>query len=251
MNKTPKTYDCTQVFNELDLLEIRMNILDPYVDFFVISESRLTFSEKPKPLYYEENKERFKKWKHKIIHHIADDIKSDNIFERTGHQKDSIRKDLKGCNPNDIIYYGDVDEIWNPQEIGEGLYKLRQLNYSYYLNMRSSEEWRGTSVCLYKNLPNLNDLRANHDNVLDNGGWHFTNMGGIDQILKKLDSYDHQEMNTEEIRSRLKERMENGEDYVGRRRDWRGKEFNFWIDEVDLPKFILDNKEKYSHLWKK
>lgn len=54
-------YDCTQINNELDMLEIRLNILDPYVDFFVISEAEETFQGNPKPLYYLENKERFAK----------------------------------------------------------------------------------------------------------------------------------------------------------------------------------------------
>jgi len=44
----PKVYDCFTFFNELDLLEIRLNILDPYVDYFVIHESTETFSGKSK-----------------------------------------------------------------------------------------------------------------------------------------------------------------------------------------------------------
>lgn len=240
-------YDCFTFFNELDLLEIRLNILDPYVDKFVICESNYTFSCKPKPLYYAENKERFKKWEHKIIHHVVGGICLDNPFEQAGYQKDAIRDTLKDCNPEDIIYFGDVDEIWTPQT-EEG--KLEQLNYCYYLNNRSSEKWQGTNVCKYKNLPNLNVLRADHTNILQNGGWHFTNMGGYEQILKKLDAYDHQEMNTEENRANIKARMENGEDYVGRRRDWLGQPFEMWIDEVDLPKYLLDNRDTWRHLFK-
>jgi beta-1,4-mannosyl-glycoprotein beta-1,4-N-acetylglucosaminyltransferase len=60
-------------FNELDLLELRLNILDPYVDYFVISEATITFSGKAKPLYYLENKIRFKKFEDKIIHNIVND----------------------------------------------------------------------------------------------------------------------------------------------------------------------------------
>ena len=60
-------YDCFMFFNELDLLEIRLNILDPYVDYFVISECDTTFSGNPKKLYYEENKDRFKKFHHKFL----------------------------------------------------------------------------------------------------------------------------------------------------------------------------------------
>lgn len=247
----PKVYDCFMFFNELDLLEIRFNILDKHVDYFVLCESTQTFSGKEKPLYFEQNKERFDKWKDKIIHIVIGDYKTDDVFERTAWQKDSIRQALRDCNPDDIIYYGDVDEIWKPQTIGDKIYKLEQTNYSYYLNMRSSEVWQGTNVCTYKNLINLNDLRANHDIIIKDAGWHFTNQGGLEQIRKKLQSYDHQEMISPATYEKLEDRFTNLQDYLGRSFDWQGKPFHFWIDESDLPIYILDNKEKWEHLLKR
>jgi len=239
-------YDLTQLYNELDLLEIRLNILDPYVDKFVIGESTQTFSGKPKPLYFKENQERFNKWKDKIIYIQIPEFGGE-VFERTAKQKDYLRVALVDCQPDDTIYYGDVDEVWKPQT-EEG--KLEQLNYCYYLNMRSSELWQGTNVCKFKNLCNLNELRANHDNVLKDGGWHFTNQGGIEQIRLKIDAYDHQEMINDDVRDNLEERMLNGEDYLGRTLDWKGKRFDFWEEEIDLPKYLLDNKEKYAKYFK-
>lgn len=243
-------YDTFCFFNEFDILEIRLNILDPYVDFFVLCESTQTFSGKPKPLYYQENKELFAKWNHKIIHHVVGDFETSSAFERAAYQKDSIREKLQNCNPEDIIYYGDVDEIWKPKEIGDKIYKLRQLNYCYYVNNRSSEEWRGTSVCKYKNLINLNNLRANHQNIIEDGGWHFTNMGGVEKVLQKLDAYDHQEKNTERNRKNLQKRFKENKDYVGRIFDWKWKRFKFWMDESDLPKYLIENKDKYKNLFK-
>lgn len=242
-------YDCFTYNGEADILEIRLNILDPYVDYFVLCESTQTFSGKAKPLYFEENKNRFKKWKDKIIHFQVEPKDFPNAFDRAAYQKDAIRVVLGAleCKPEDIIYYGDVDEIWTPQK-EEG--KLRQLNYCYYLNNRSSEEWQGTNVVKYKNIRNLNELRADHSKILDNGGWHFTNMGGTEEVKRKLESYDHQEYNNDEVKSGLDKAIENGEDYVGRSADWQGKAFFFYKDEVDLPKYILDNKEKYKNLWK-
>jgi beta-1,4-mannosyl-glycoprotein beta-1,4-N-acetylglucosaminyltransferase len=54
-----KVIDVFPFFNELDILEIRLNILDPYVDCFILSEATKTFSGLDKPLYYQENKDRF------------------------------------------------------------------------------------------------------------------------------------------------------------------------------------------------
>ena len=51
-----KIYDCFNFFNELDILEIRLNTLYEYVDYFVIVESNLTHSGEQKPFYFEENK---------------------------------------------------------------------------------------------------------------------------------------------------------------------------------------------------
>lgn len=246
-------YDCFTFFNELDMLEIRLNILDPHVDFFVLCESHKTFSGKDKPLYYKENKERFAQWNHKILHVVAPTPEFSDSFERAGFQKDYIRKSLKNLHADDIVYFGDIDEIWKPQNITDyKMYNLRQLNYSYYLNNRSSEEWIGTIIGKWKTVKTntLNYWRARHDNILEDGGWHFTNMGGAEQIRKKLEAYDHTEFDTEEVKSKIEERMENGEDYVGRGRDWRGVPFAFHVDETDLPKYILDNKAKWSHLFK-
>lgn len=249
-------YDCFTFFNELDLLEIRLNILDPYVDFFVLSEFGETFSGKPKPLYYKENKERFSKWNHKIIHITSagfGDYLTDS-FHRAGHQKQNLLVfGCKDAKDDDLIYFGDLDEIWKPQSIKDNkIYNLRQLNYGYYLNNRSSEEWIGTIVGRYGAMKdkNFNHLRATHTNVLDDGGWHFTNMGGVEQIKKKLGAYDHQEFNNEDVKSQIEGRMERGEDYVGRGRDWRGVPFEFHVDEVDLPQYLKDNKEKWLHLFR-
>jgi len=240
-------YDVTQINDELDMLEIRLNILDPYVDYFVIGESTQTFSGKPKPLHFESNQDRFSKWRPKIIHIILPKIETDDVFERTACQKDYLRVGLKDCKPNDVIYYGDVDEIWKPQT-QEG--KLRQLCYSYFLNNRSSEDWQGTNMFRYKNIRNLNDIRADHSVVLENGGWHFTNMGGYEKLLNKLESYDHQEVNIPWVKDGLKARMEANIDFLGRSHDWKGNEFKMWIDETQLPEYLLENKEKYKHLWK-
>ncbi len=267
----PKVYDTFSFFNELDLLEIRLSILDPHVDFFVIAESPETFSGKPKPLYYAENKERFAKWHHKIIHHVVDDYPKDpelkaladahaditaglTHFHRAFYQKESIKRALlqAGAKDEDIVYYGDVDEIWKPQKVSDKTYKLRQLGYSYFLNNRSSEDWRGTVVTKYKNIKNscLNDLRAKPTKFLDNGGWHFTNLGGAEAVISKLEAYDHQEYNTPEIKARIVEQIKNNKDFIGRALDYQGKEFKFWIDEKDLPEYLLKNKEKYKKYFK-
>jgi beta-1,4-mannosyl-glycoprotein beta-1,4-N-acetylglucosaminyltransferase len=216
------------------------------VDYFVIGQSEQTFSGKDKELYFDLRDKRWEKWKDKIIVVTIPRFEFIDSFDMAAKQKDYLRIALFKCKPEDTIYYGDVDEIWTPQT-EEG--KLSQLNYSYYLNNRSSEEWQGTNVFKYKNIKNLNEIRVDHSKILPNGGWHFTNMGGADQIRKKLEAYDHQEFNIENIKQSIEEKIKNGEDYVGRKVDWQGKPFTMWKSEVDLPQYLKDNKNIWIKLF--
>lgn len=243
------TYDCFTYNGEADILEIRFNILDEHVDKFVICESQQTFSGRWKPLYWAERDDRFEEWESKVIYHVAEPRDFSSSFDRTAYQKDSIRESLRICQPDDLIYYGDVDEIWKPQD-KEG--KLRQLAYSYYLNNRSSEDWQGTNVCKYKNLYNLNEWRANHDVILEDGGWHFTNVMPFEKIINKLESYDHQEANIPWVKDGLKARIESNVDFLGRTHDWKGNPFTMWKDESQLPEYILGNRRSWIEkgIWK-
>lgn len=259
-------YDTFTFNGEYDILEIRFNILSPFVDKFIIVENQETFSGNLKPLYWtERDKERFEEWETKVIYHVITKYDDEEIitqgrarnyidtdpFRRAFYQKETIRKVLEKQKPknNDIVYYGDVDEIWKPKhkELDDKPHKLQQLAYSYFLNNRSPEDWRGTIITKWKNIKDgcLNDLRANpvEIDILEDGGWHFTNIGGFDLVKYKIESYDHQEVNIPWIKNGLAERIQNNEDFLGRG-------FKFWIDESDLPEYLLDNKEIWKHLWK-
>jgi beta-1,4-mannosyl-glycoprotein beta-1,4-N-acetylglucosaminyltransferase len=126
-----KIYDCFYFFDELDLLEIRLNILDNYVDQFVLVEAKETFNGKPKPLFYEQNKDRYTKWNHKIKHYVVEDFPNNRIilekalaspntgnkehwWVREFYQKESLINALTDCSDDDLIFISDVDEIWNP-----------------------------------------------------------------------------------------------------------------------------------------
>jgi len=283
-----KIYDVFTFFNELDLLELRLELLNDHVDKFVLIECVETFSGNPKKLYYEENKDRFKKYHGKIIHHITYDppksfldvrerildpnsdelmkqiciqaLTTSNVPQGELHwlkefyQKESIRRALVGLEDEDLCFITDLDEIWNPEldysfVEDHKIYKLKQLAYSLYINNRSSEAWAGTLLTKYKNIKNacLSHLRVpskTEYEYIENGGWHFTFMGGEEQIKLKLESYGHQEYNNDGIKNKIKDLLEEGKDVLGR------NEFKFWIDESELPKYLIDNKNKYRQYFK-
>jgi beta-1,4-mannosyl-glycoprotein beta-1,4-N-acetylglucosaminyltransferase len=153
-----KIFDIFPFFNELDILEIRLNILDPYVDYFILSECTKTFSGLDKPLYYNENKKRFKKFNHKIIHNIIDKDASKEQLLTNGkqygtkveaQQRDTYQKDLikdivlQKCSKEDIFIWSDLDEVPNPDVIQNihdffepnSIFHLAQKNYFGYLNL--------------------------------------------------------------------------------------------------------------------
>ena len=61
-----KIFDCFIFNHEVELLEIRLNILNDYVDKFVITEGDMTISGLPKESHFLNNKERFPKWEDKV-----------------------------------------------------------------------------------------------------------------------------------------------------------------------------------------
>ena len=268
--KKIRIYDIFTYNGEKDILEIRLNILYDFVDKFIIVEAPTTFSGLKKPLYFEEQKEFFNKFLDKITYFIIDDYPNDmeickmadqssNVpkggpehWRREFYQKESIKKAITNLKDDDICFIGDVDEIWNPKILIDYtknyIFKLKQQVSTYYLNNRSSEPWVGTIVTKYKNIKNacLNHLRTKGKTIyiyIKNGGWHFTNIGGVNEIRRKLnDSYTEESYNTSEVQDNLEKRF--GE------KDYMGRKFKFFINEKDLPKYLLDNKKKYKELFK-
>ena len=66
-------WDCFIFYNELEILERRLHYLDSVVDHFVIVESSVTHKGTPKPSFYQDNKDRYARWAHKIRHVVVDD----------------------------------------------------------------------------------------------------------------------------------------------------------------------------------
>lgn len=257
-------YDIFSFNNELDMLEIRLNVLAPYVDYFVIVEATETFSGVEKPLNFFNNKHLFNNFYDKIIYHVVKDtpknfndyncdnecftlaLNSNNVTRehlcwlKEFYQKEHIKKALINLNDDDICYISDIDEIWDYRKvftINDEIYKPK-INKCYinYLNVRTNEDWTyftGPIVTKYKNIKNecLNHLRTkdkmvNRYTYIEDCGWHFNALGGIE---KKIDAFKHPVYTLQYMKNR---------------------ELTSHIDESDLPEYIINNKEKYKKLFK-
>ena len=189
-----KIFDVFLFGYELDLLEIRLNLLDPYVDYFVFSESKWALSGMEKGLYYSDNKERFKKFEHKIIYNEIPDptenqleeiSKKYNIaghptYQRDVYQKDSIRGVLeKHCSDDDIIIWSDLDEVPNPDVLedlesfysSDNVYNFAQDNYQAALN------WFETSGTIHSQT-------LDFDNDSEKPRWIGTKMFSFSMLKK-------------------------------------------------------------------
>jgi beta-1,4-mannosyl-glycoprotein beta-1,4-N-acetylglucosaminyltransferase len=242
----------TFLFNsELDMLELRLNILDPVMDRFVLVESTLTHSGKEKPLYFAENKERFSPWKDKITHHIVTDMPSPtpNRWVPENHQRNAIMTALGKCKANDLIFLSDIDEIPDPDPVRKNKCGGYRQTYSmYYANtIHLSENWVGTVAQYYFHYQQsgMQQVRNNRYNyqIVNPGGWHFSYMMTAEQIHNKLRAFAHGEWDNPEIHSLVEKRMEKLDDLFGAHNQPLTV---FDIDTGYFPQYLKDNKEKYA-----
>lgn len=183
-----KTYDCFMYMNEDVVLDLRLNYLDKYVDFFVIVESTYFHNGKRKNLNFDINK--FAQFKKKIIYLVLDkepkdieiinssdseEIKNSknilNGMRRDFFQRNYIEAGLKNCGDEDLVLISDIDEIpklenFNKANVGNSIIFFKQNMFYYKFNLRSSLiEWFGTRACKKKKLKNpqwLRNLKSKH-----------------------------------------------------------------------------------------
>ncbi len=241
--------DCFPFFNELDLLEIRLNSLAPYVERFVLSECPVTHTGKPKPLYFEENKNRFKDFN--ITHLVVTEYEGligKNPWKLEKYQREYLMNGIVDVDPECIILLSDLDEIPDLENhIGVTGTFVQRLYY-YYLNVYTGSPCSGAVAIRRKDILNLNWVRAyrvghSFPRIYD-GGWHFSTLVS-DNVFNKLESFAHQEFNIPEVKDKINENIDNLLDPYGR------TNIRFKVEMPSGPKWLLNNKNKYEHLFYK
>tara|TARA_Y100000996_G_scaffold411513_1_gene395845 strand:+ start:146 stop:937 length:792 start_codon:yes stop_codon:yes gene_type:complete len=230
-------------YNELDLLEYRLHLLNEYIDYFVLVESTHTFVGNKKELYYNNNKERFKKYNDKIIHIIVDDMpikskitENKSIWDNEFHQRNCIQRGLDKLkvSDNEIIIISDVDEIPDPSVLKNiDKYKIKINNlvmdlYWYNLNRKNMNyQEKATKILYYKYLKQntIQQIRQSVQPLLTNerSGWHLSYFGDITFINNKLSNFAHQENEVQNINNveEIEKRMKSGDDLYTIDRNWK------------------------------
>ena len=258
-------YDCFQYFNEDQMVDLRLNVLDKQVDYFVISESTKTHQGEPKKLNFNIN--NFSKFKNRIKYIIADYDKEKFFEKHTGgespieqHQRNCLIKGIKDAGSNDLIILSDSDEIPDLTKINQINSKTKftaysQMMFMYKLNLQNLNEsnWIGSKIVLKKNISSMQFLRDlkfkkypfwridKRNLQIIKGGWHFSFLQSPKNIIKKIKSYSHGEFNTSEIinEDKIQEKIIKGLDIFNR---------GFKLKKIDIdnsyPEYIRKNKLK-------
>ena len=254
-------YDCFMFYDELDLLELRMNILNDSVDKFMIVQSNRTLQGKPKE--YVTLNSRFDKFRNKIIFHNVDGRKNDAVgFDYEFWLRDSIKNKLNqvGVSDDDIIILSDVDEIPDPIKLSGMIPRcyiptnICMKFYYYYINCKFVNKlWYSAKIFRYDNAEgiNFNNIRQNDNyySTLYDAGWHFSYTGGAEKIQNKLMTFSHSEFNRSPFTdlNYIKECMNKPVDLFGR----KDCELSFVKIDDTYPKYILDNIKDLDFLIKK
>ncbi len=262
-------YDCFSYLDEDLLLNLRLNILNKYVDYFVIVEGNRTWQNNSKELKFDIKK--YEKFKDKIIYIKVTDLPDGrDPYLRENHQRNSILKGLINSKDQDIIIISDLDEIPNPEvfknfkkEMRFAVFKQKHFYYKFNLQSKNNPYWLGSRICLKKYLISpqwLRDLKFKKrpfwrldkfrlNNIIENGGWHFCNLKKPESLLYKYknlcetddpihfkEKIDEKYLNIEEIKKRINE----GQDIIGRKDSF----IKVNLDN-SFPKFLINNQSLY------
>jgi len=283
-------------FDEDLVLELRLNTLDKYVDYFVIVESDYNHKGDKRELRF--NIDKFKKFENKILYlnynftpegiEIINEKENEdsqsakfilNAARRENAQRNYIEKGLLNAKNEDLILISDIDEIPNLSNvqldrINKKIILFKQNMFYYKFNLKAPNLlWTGTKGCRKKYLKNPQWLRNIRDRkypfyrldtffsdikyidveIIDNGGWHFTNIKKPYDIKRKLESYLHHRefdlnpLTTEQIEEIIKNKKAIYNLNLDKRLNKFGKGMDLEKFEIDkLPSYIKENIEKYK-----
>ena len=287
-----KIVDCTTYHSEDLMMDVRFNILNKYVDKFVVTESKFSHSGNPKPLKFNIN--NFPKFKDKIKYLVIENepkdiIQKNNISSsekrinsilRIEQSYNYMMKSIDDVSDNDLVCYSDNDEIPNFdseqfKKSKKNIFIFKQLFFYYKFNLfYDLMPWYGTKACKKKNLISLSWLRNLKNKkypiwrldtlfsktkqtgleIIDDGGWHFTNVKTAQDIFIKLSNFGHHNefdesgITVQDIQNCIDDGVVNYDHQADKTNEIKYKA-NYKlkiINDLMLPQYLIKNKVKYK-----
>ena len=286
-----KIIDCTSFYNEHMMYEVRLNVLNDKVDKFIVTESTYSHSGKKKKLNFDiKNYPKFKdKIKYIVIDKEPDGIVEENndpskqranSLKRIELSYDAHFKEVKDANEDDLILLSDNDEIPNLDSIEfkknkNDIIFFNQLFFYYKFNLLYDRmKWIGTKACKKKKLISFSWLRNiklkkypfwrldtlfskkkyTNINIVNNGGWHFTNLKTPEDMYDKFMNFGHHDefklsgISVEDIRAKISNKEMFYDHFADKSstNKWKSDYKLKLVDENLLPSFLTKNKNKYN-----
>jgi len=287
-----KIFDCTTFYSEDLMLDVRFNILNPYVHKFIIVESIYSHSGRKKKLNFDINK--FSKFKDKIVYLVieeepSDIIKSKNLsssekrmnsIKRIEQSYNFMMNGINDADDDDLICISDNDEIPNFeskhfQNSSSDIFIFKQLFFYYKFNLfYDLIPWYGTKACKKKKLKSFawlrnlknkkypfwrvdtffSELKQTNLHIIENGGWHFTNVKTPQEIYEKLSNFGHHnefeesKITLEDIKQSIEDRTVQY-DHIADLRKKNKYDAKYKLKIIDnkfLPNYLVANKQNYK-----
>jgi beta-1,4-mannosyl-glycoprotein beta-1,4-N-acetylglucosaminyltransferase len=272
-------------FNELELLDIHLHELSGIVDKFVLVEATKTFQGKDKPLFFDLNKEQFKKFLPKIQHIIVEfpdkinnkGSKLSDAWGREYYQRDKIGDGFLGALENDLVIVSDVDEIISAEKLKYAVANRKYGDFTvflidymkYYLNRKTPNyEWYlGPRMIEYKYFVSAQNLRRSKlfasrrirglAGKLQTRLWNYLNCGLSNDIYEVKNSGWHFSSigGWDKFREKISafSHTEDLDTQIYKDEDCFYKNIlnsTVLVDNSELPDFVQKNLDKYSkHLF--
>ena len=284
-----KIIDCTTFFEEHMMMDVRFNILNNYVDKFIVCEATFSHSGQKKKINF--NPSNYPKFKKKIIHIIMDkdpciykkkyqvDLTNrEKSIVRIAEQRNFIGNFLDDFSDEDIVIHSDNDEIPDLRQLNfkvenDNIFIFEQKLFYYKFNLLYANfSWFGSKACKIKTLKSFDWLRNiknkkynffrldtlfsktkyRNIKIVNNGGWHFSNLKSVDELLRKYNNDENfsefleKKIQKQNIKDFIDRKVHPHNHFVDKASKNKSNEYNLTlIDENDLPEYIKINKKKY------
>ena len=272
-----KIFDCVIYFDEDLMLDLRLNILNQYVEKFIIVEAGYDHQGNLKKKNF--NIQNFKKFEHKIDYFFIESFPDDyGAWQRENYQRNYISKGISNLIDDDFIIVSDIDEIPNLEKINNFInnkYSVFEQRMFYYkLNLYYKLiPWYGSKACKKKHLESarwiqwiknkkyplwrldiLFSKKKYHDiHFITDGGWHFTNIKSPEDIKKKLKSFVHykdfesSKLSIDDLKRLINEKKVMYNHKIDKKEDrWKGGEKLQTLKLEEMPKHIIENYQIYK-----
>ena len=293
-----KIYDCTTFYSEKMMMNLRFNILNEHVHKFIIVESSFSHSGKKKNFNFDisdyskfKDKIIYLKIDKEPTNLYTDaDILINPIYKRLNSIKrieqsyDCMMEGVLDAQDEDLIFISDNDEIPNLnsnkfKKSNKKFFIFKQLLFYYKFNLlHESMPWFGSKACKKKYLKSFSNLRNLKNkkypywrldtflsniketslDVIDDGGWHFTNIKTPEDLYIKMKNFGHHDEFDESklTVNDLREKISQGLVFYDHFADKSSKEkwnYNYKLKIIEnhlLPKYLINNQNNFKEWFK-